>query len=147
MKKEGIQTRNRKLSSKSKRHRRNGENGLPLQLSGSNLVYDKPSFGVHSFPTSGFSSSFPSSGSVHHSQLPPYVSNGVPLSDSFMGSSQTHAFAQNSINTGYPGGLASGFPLQPSSGFGAYFGSGFSGFSWSVQIGIDSKFVPDLKIN
>lgn len=117
MKKEGIQTRNRKLSSKGKRHRRNGENGnstnsLPLQLQ----AYEKSSpFTLHGFAPTGFASSFQS----------PYVQNSNSTSmatpDSFMGPTSSYPTS----------GLSRDFTtIQPhASGFGSYpFGNGFTQF-------------------
>lgn len=153
MKKEGIQTRNRKLSSKTKRHRRsNGENGNPRQMASASLLYDhnKPSY--HGFPsssssTSGFPGSFPGHppppppprpSVVSSHQIPSYMGGGGAagsLSDSLV-SVQTHAFAQNSVNTGYPGAFPS---LQGGcSGFGPYFGNGFVGLGGSARFGITS---------
>ena len=157
MKKDGIQTRNRKLSSKSKKHRRNGENGNPLQLPGlPHMLYDtksRPSQlpGMHNFPPSaappGYpSSSFSASASIHS---PPYHipgagSAGGHFAESFMTSAQTHAFGQNSINTGYCGGnLGSNFSLQSAaaaaSGLGAYFGNGFPGLGSSRLAGMQGS--------
>ena len=55
MKKEGIQTRNRKLSSKGKRHRRGAD--LTAQAPLMQPPYEKNSsaFAFHSFPHTGFS--------------------------------------------------------------------------------------------
>lgn len=154
MKKEGIQTRNRKLSSKTKRHRRNGENGNPRHVAvSSSLLYDhKPPY--HGFPSSspisGFPGSFPGHhpppppppSIVHSHQIPSYMIAGGSgaagsLSESLM-SAQTHAFAQNSVNTGYPGAFSSSLQGGCSSGFGSYFGNGFVGLGGSARFGITS---------